>query len=193
MNLKRIPCKPALGASLGLTLLLACGGHGGDKAKATALAYSDPAGPGWLLVKNPASTPTHLVLDLKAPAAGTGLGVGFKLTLDDRQAQWAKVAAGDAQFLANEAYDLGAPVDTQLCRGMVHGGELSAGVYQKGVASPVVYNGTVLSVAIDFKEVEGLEAGAIIPLLVAKANHVAADGATVDIKSQLHVGTLTSK
>lgn len=184
-----------LGLATSLLALAACGGSktSPPPAKAAGMAYVDPAGSGWRLVRNPASTDTHLVLDLMAPAATTGLGAGLVLSLDAGKAQWSKVAAGDADFAHNLAFDLGADAATRLSRGVLKGADLQVGVFQKGLANPVAYGGALLSVAIDFKGAGTLDPGTAIALSVGRAQHLAAGGVQVDLSPLLAIGSLTAK
>ena len=79
-----------LSAGAALLMLLACGGGSSSSVPpATALVYTDPTDPAqWRLVKDATSTPTHLVLDLMAPAGVSGMGVTLILNVDGSRATW---------------------------------------------------------------------------------------------------------
>lgn len=71
-------------------------GGGSTPSAATGFEYTDPTNTGWRLQRNAAlSTPTHLVLELWAPAGEQGTGTGLVLAADPAQCAWAKVAASD--------------------------------------------------------------------------------------------------
>lgn len=197
MSIKRIPYLPFIGATVALALFLACGGNTPTAVpidnKAKALSYTDPTGSGWRLVQNSSSTPGHLVLDLMAPANTAGQGIGFKLSLDDTKAQWAKVSAQDPTYVKNQCYDLGSDASSELYRGKVTNGDLVIGVYQKGIANPVIYSGALVSVAIDYKASDSFLVRTPVSLVVTKAKHVASDGTMIDFKTDLQVGKLQGK
>lgn len=163
-----------------LLLSLACGGGGGTPdggthtTAATGLAYTDPAGTGWRLVKDPSSTAQHLVLDLVGPSAGSGYGVGFTLSVDQTKAAWSKVLPADAEYVKNGAYNLG--TGSQFLKGKVQGNALMAGVFQKGVGGAAVTYGTapLVKVALDF--VPGSAPGTPITITVSSSQELTAGG-----------------
>lgn len=190
-----------LATGLTLGLLLACGGGGGGQGggttpvgPATGLAYQDPVGSGWRLTRSAASTTTHLVLDLRPPAAvGSGRGAGLTLQVDETKAAWAKVQAADAFYLRpgpGVALGSGSPA----LFGEPKGGSLALGAFQKGRGAAPGYGGQpVLSVAVDFKAAANLQPGVVIPLGVLKALHLPASGAAESLAGQVQVGVLSTK
>lgn len=153
-----------LASAATLALLTACGGGGGSDSSstpsgggtsnaATKLVYTDPTPSSgqWALLKDAASTDTHLVLKLVPPSdAGSGFGVGFTIAAPSSLV-WSKVAGGDATMIHNLAYNLGS--GTQLIKGVNKSGSLVAGVYQQGLATAAVAHstGAVASIAMDLK------------------------------------------
>lgn len=103
------PLRPLTGILL-LGLTLRCGGGGGGGAStppppvyASSLAYTDPAGTGFRLVKNAAlSTPAKLVLELVGPSGQNGQGIAFILSTDASKVSWGTppAAAGLVESLA---------------------------------------------------------------------------------------------
>lgn len=144
----------ALPITLALGALLACGGGGSSSSASAAagLAYSDPspAAGQWSLRRDPASSATHLILDLVPPAdAQAGFGLAFSLSLPPTSATWSRVEAGDAELVQNQAYALGGGV--QLLKSSSASGTLRAGLFQKGLATPPLPHsaGPVARIALD--------------------------------------------
>lgn len=192
MRLNTISVRLAVPAAL--SLLLACGGGGGSDSgsstpAATKLTYTDPApsATNWTLVKDVSSTNTHLVLDLVPPTdGGNGFGIGFTLNASG-SAAWSKVLPGDSGLVHNTGYALGS--GTQLIKGVGKGGDLIAGVFQKGLATTALphANGSVASIALD------LPAGAApgtVTLTVKAAQELQLSGMQ---NVTLTVGTLSAQ
>lgn len=182
-----------------LGCLCACGGGGGGNpappptppaSKATGLAYSDPAGSGFRLVKDASSTSARIVLRLVGPAGATGRGVSFSLSVDPAQADLVKVNDGDAEYVQNgEVFLLGnAP---QLLKGLRQNGTLSVTAAQKGSGSARPLDGTLLKVAIQFKASANLVAGASIPITLTEGQYLPASGGPVTMT--LSAGALTAQ
>lgn len=133
-------------ASVLLVTAFACtGSKGGDSppAPATRLTYTDPMDPAqWRLTRNATSSPTHLILDLLAPAGATGRGVSVTLTCDSKVA-WKAVEGG--AFLKNGTSYTGDLVQ----RGSVQGADLRLLLSQKPGTTQTYGSVPVLSVAVD--------------------------------------------
>ena len=143
--------KPAM-AALALAAFVACPGPAsGDTSKppaktiADTLAYSNPSGSGYTLVRNAASTAGHLVLDVMGPATPTALsGVGFQLSADQTKVTWTSVGSDKVNS---------STFTSTLVKTKVSGDTLQAAVFQKGLAAPVTAGPTTVlaQVALDLK------------------------------------------
>lgn len=190
-----------LAASSALVLLLACGGGGGGSSSAaaqqpaaTGLKYTDPAATGWRLVKDPASTPTHLVLDLVGPAGTLTRGAAFNLQSDAAKVAWGKVSGAYIEDLG--VFELAAdptdPNEPKLLVGGFKGSTLSVADVQKLPIYAAKDAGQPLfRVAVDFSAAAKLHSGDSIPLSVTKARSLKDDftGETITISA----GTLSAQ
>jgi len=173
-----------------LTLLTACGGSGGSTATtAGALSYQDPAGTGFRLVRNTASTDKHLVLDLLGPSGTQGKGIAFFLQADDAKVSWVHPAGvGSGHVAGGIVFPLGtAP---QFAADKVQSGMLQVGCFQKGGTAATLGSAAILSVALDLKD--NVAKGAVSLAPGAKqAVLLAQDGSLTPIS--LSMGTLNAQ
>lgn len=144
------------------TFTLSVTGAGGTTSSSTTvtvktiadhLDYTNPTSGAYMLVKDAASTPTHLILNLMGPDGTPRSGVGFFLSADTTKVAWAKVSGSDPEYVKNGVFNLGSGV--QLLKSKVeampgNATQLQAGVFQKG-STPVVTTGILASVALDLK------------------------------------------
>jgi hypothetical protein len=169
---------------LGLTL--ACGGGSSEPAAtqppaspATGLAYTDPTGSGWRLIKDPSSTTTRLVLNLVGPTGFKTRGIGFNLQAPPS----IRIGAFDGGLpirdtgvyeLLSAANDPNEPV--ALVGGVKKGNLLSVGIYQKDLAHGAKDSGVPLcQIALEFNATAGLSAGDPMPLVIPKAKVIPED------------------
>jgi len=169
-----------------LLLLAACGGGGGGNAnpqptppaKASGLAYTDPTGGDFRLVRDASSTSAKVVLRLVGPAASMGRGVAFTFSVDPSLADLVKVADSDAEYVQNgDTFVLGdAP---RFFKGIKQNGTLRVTVSQKGQGSARVLDATLLKLALQFKASAALDAGTAIPVSVTEGQYLPATGGPV--------------
>jgi len=180
-----------IGPFLTLTLLgilSACGGasHSEPTAPpavaATGLSYTDPAETGWRLLKDPASTATHLVLNLVGPAGEKGRGAGFNLRVQGpvtfaRFGDGAYIRDLGVLHLGNKtgAMDGGGSTFTRDVYAMVaglkeNGRLLTAGAFQKDRRHPsVAVDVPLFQVALDFNAGAAALKGDAVTLTLVKA------------------------
>jgi hypothetical protein len=121
-----------------LTALALAGCSSSTSSAPTQLTYTDPTSTGWRLVKDPASTPSQLVLALVGPAGTQVRGVGFNLQAGT-SARWASFQDGlaiqDTGILELKNSTPPTPPDPYedvlLGGGVLEGNILTVGIFQK--------------------------------------------------------------
>lgn len=173
--------------AIGLLLPLALACSGGSSSSSTgapakpakSLAYTDPAGTGWRLIKDASSTSTRIVLDLVGPSGLKTRGVGFNLQ-GPAKVKFGAFANGlpindlGVYQLLSAAADPNEPI--ALVGGVKPGNLLSVGIYQKDRAQPAQDSGAPLcQVAIELDPAAGLNSGDSLSLTVVKAKAIPED------------------
>ncbi len=188
-------------AALALAALLACGGGGGGSTPppapvfATSLAYTDPTTGTYKLVKNAASSGSHLVLDLMGPSSGSAAGITITLSSDVTKVTWVDVpAGGTTAVLMQNGTQFSLGTGTPIQKAKATAGVLQATVAQKGLAVPAAsLNGALLRVALDLKAGLSLAQGTAITLSADANKCQVLDGAGTITPITLSVGNLTAQ
>lgn len=180
-------------SGLGLALAAACGGAAPAPAPpppppepATGLAYADPAGTGWRLVKDATSAPNRLVLNLAGPAGAKTRGVGFNLSAPETVRFRAFANGLPIQDLGvYQLHRVGSTDPSEpvaLTGGVKAGNLLSAGVYQKDRDHGAQDSGAALcQIALSLDTTKAPVSGTALPLAVLKAKVIPEDiGRTSD-------------
>ncbi len=171
--------------------LVGCGGAGkgttAGPAPAGALVYTAPKVVGYQLVRDPASTGTHLVLGLVGPQGTQVRGAVLSLNVDGSMVGWGNPGGSDPYIKEGEVLSLG--TGTKLLKSQLSGSTLQAAIFQKGsVAAAPLGSQPILSVALDLKA--GAHTGAV-SLSSASAQILDAAGATQTIT--VAVGNLSAQ
>jgi hypothetical protein len=100
------------------------------------LAYTDPTGSGFRLLKNAAlSTPNRLVLDLAGPAGQNAQGFSFIFNADGSKVQWAPPPASIG-LVQSLAFGSGGTPPVLVGKDM-GGGTLQGAAFQKAGSQPM--------------------------------------------------------
>lgn len=189
----RFPIPTTAASIFLLSLTLACSGGGGSttpppppKTIADTLAYTDPSGAGFRLVRNASlSTTSKLVLDLTGPA-GNGQGVAFIVSADQSKVTWSNPPSSGS-LAANVAFNLGS--GTQAFMGKVTGDQLQGAAFQKPGASAVNMAQPLMRISLDLKP--SIPVNTSVPLSFTAGNQLPASGGPSGIT--VAVGTLLAQ
>ena len=171
-----------------LGLSLACGGGSSNNAStttpppapATGLAYTDPSGTGWRLLKDASSTPSRVVLNLVGPTGLKTRGVGFNLQAPST-VKFGSFSNGLAindmgvyQLLSAANADPNEPI--ALVGGVKPNNVLTVGIFQKDRNQNAQDSGSALcQIAIVFDATKGLATGDRVTLQISKAKAIPED------------------
>jgi hypothetical protein len=160
-----------------------------ETAKTTAdtLVYTDPAGTGPRLVRNPdLSTPARVVLDLVGAAGTSGMGVAFIVSADQAKATWVNPPSSSSKVL-NVAFQLGS--GTQAFVSKVDADQLQGAASQKPGTAAVHLSQPLLRISLELKP--ELPANTSIPLVFVGGNWLQPTGGPLPLP--VSVGTLVAR
>lgn len=161
---------------------------------ATSLAYVDPTTGTYKLVKNAASSGSHLVLDLVGPASGTASGLSITLGADSAKVAWVDVpAGGTTATLVQNGTQFALGTGTPILKAKATGDALQATVAQKAPTTVASLNGPLLRIALDLKTGLGLTQGTVIALTADAAKCQVLDGSGAISVITVSVGILTAQ
>jgi len=153
-------------------------------AAATSLTYVDPPPRGWRLVRDPASTPTRLLLDLVGPAGVKTRGAAFNLQLpigvrarSFDETRFPVRDLGVYELLNSKPYPAPDPQEPVLLAGAVKPGNLlTVGVFQKDRRVSAKESGVPLfQIALELAPGFALASGQRLDLQITKARFIAED------------------
>jgi hypothetical protein len=154
---------------------------------ASTLVYTAPSTGSYQLVRDPASTSTHLILGLVGPQGAQVKGAVLSLNVDGATASWSNPGGSDPYIREGQVLALG--TGTKLLKSQLSGTTLQAAIFQKGsVAAATLGSQPLFSVALDLKA--GARTGAV-NLSSASAQILDAAGATQAIT--VAVGSLVAQ
>jgi hypothetical protein len=176
---------PRLAALCTALLVAGCGSSSKPALTvATSLSYTDPAGSSWRLVRDPASTPGRLVLDLVGAAGSQTRGVGLNVSAP-AELRFGRFDSTGTAVEDTGVYELGAvasglPVGAYepklLAAGILPGNVLTAGVFQKDRSATAKDSSVpVLRIALELPSTAAIPSGTALPVTVVKAKIVPAD------------------
>jgi hypothetical protein len=182
---------------------LALTGCSSSTSSPSILSYTDPPASGWRLVKDSASTPTRLVLDLVGPSGTSTRGVGFNIQAP-AGVRWSTFANGlpaedtGVFELKNSSPDPTLPLTAEdpilFDGGVMDGNVLTVGIFQKDRRYTAKDAGApLLRIAL---ELIPTSVTGPIPLTVKKAKILPGDigaytDSELDIATKSHLDTIS--
>ncbi len=194
-------------SGLALVLSLACGGGSSNSAASTqpppaaGLAYTNPTGSSWRLVKDGSSTATRVVLNLMGPAGLKTRGVGFNIQAPTTVKFGAFASglpindAGVYQLTMTGSTDPSEPL--AITGGVKKGNLLSVGIYQKDRTQTAQDSSvTLCQIAIVFDPTAKLAVGSNLALTIPKAKVIpedigSASDDTFTLDKKMHMADIT--